>query len=436
MALNIKDSTIDEGAIKPFDRRFIFTLLFFLYFFNILDRFLLSSMFPLISREWGLTDTQCGMLVSTIYWAIVISVLPLSIVVDRWSRRKAIGLMAVFWSFMAIASAFASSFTELFTFRALLGVGVAAFAPGGLALLSGLYPIQKRARILGFWQMSIPFGTAVGVALGGVVAATLGWRYAFGLIAAPGLIFALLFFFIKDYKTVALEKTTGVDGSGSQRVKMEKRDIVMQFLRTPTLILTYLGFTCSMFTTTALITWLPTYFQRSYNVPVDRASILAGAVLLLAIVGAPAGGLLSDFWIKKKINSRLMVAGFSTLVSTIILVVALVFFTHNTTFQYVLWLVMGISTAMFGPAVMAVTQEVVHPGLRSMSFAIAQIISFLLGASLGPMVVGALSDASDIGTAFLVLPGATLVATALFFIGSIFYERDFHKVEKVEMSVN
>ncbi len=436
MALEIRDSSIDEGAIRPFDRRFIFILLFFLYFFNILDRFLLSSLFPFISREWGLTDTQCGMLVSTIYWAIVISVLPLSILVDRWSRRKAIGMMAVFWSLMAIASAFTRSFTEIFIVRTLLGVGIAAFATGGLALLSGLYPIQKRARILGLWQMSIPFGTAVGVALGGVVAVTLGWRYAFGLIAAPGLVFAILFFFIKDYKTVALEKTAETDGSGSQRVKMNKKDIVMQFLKTPTLVLTYLGFTCSMFTTTALITWLPTYFQRSYTVPMDRASILAGIVLLLAIVGAPTGGFLADLWIKKRLNARLRVASLSMLASTIILAVALVFFSHNTTVQYVLWLAMGTSTTMFGPAVMAVTQEVVHPGLRSMSFAIAQIVSFLLGASLGPMVVGALSDASNIGTAFLALPAATLVASAFYFIGSLFYERDFHKVEKVEMTVN
>jgi MFS family permease len=436
MALEIRDSSIDEGAIKSSSRRFIFILLFFLYFYNILDRFLLSSLFPIISREWGLTDTQCGMLMSTIYWAIVVSVLPLSIVVDRWSRRKAIGLMAVFWSIMAIGSAFTSSYIELFTVRTLMGVGIAAFAPGGLALLSGLYPIQKRARIIGLWQMSIPFGTAVGVALGGIVAVKLGWRYAFGLIAAPGLIFAILFFFIKDYKTVALEKTTGADGGGSQRIRMGKKDIAMQFLKTPTLLLTYLGFTCSMFTTTALITWLPTYFQRSYSVPMDRASILAGIVLLLAIVGAPTGGFLADFWIKRKINARLMVAGFSMLVSTTILTVALACFTHNTTVQYVLWLAMGISTTMFGPAVMAVTQEVVHPGLRSMSFAIAQIVSFLLGASLGPMVVGVLSDASNIGTAFLVLPAATLMASALYFIGSLFYERDFRKVEKVKMTVS
>ena len=188
-------------------KTYIFILLFLLYFFDVVDRYIVSSLFPFIQQDWGLTDIQCGMLVSTVYWAIVVLTLPISILVDRWSRRKAISIMAVLWSIASMACAFMGNFAQLFTARTFLGVGEAGYAAGGTAMITGMYPEEKRARIMGLWNASIPLATATGIALGGVIAVNFGWRAAFGLTALPGLVVAILFFFIKDYKTVDLVKT-------------------------------------------------------------------------------------------------------------------------------------------------------------------------------------------------------------------------------------
>ena len=75
-----------------------------------------------------------------------------------------------------------------------------------------LYPQEKRSRMMGLWNASIPVGTAIGHLLGGLIAAKLGWKYAFGIVAIPGLIIAILFLFIKDYKTVDLAFLTGIHG--------------------------------------------------------------------------------------------------------------------------------------------------------------------------------------------------------------------------------
>jgi fucose permease len=82
-----------------------------------------------------------------------------------------------------------------------------------------------------------------------------------------------------------------------------------------------------------------------------------------------------------------------------------------------------------------VTQDVVHAGLRAISYAIAVVIQNLLGASLGPIVMGAISDATNIQTAFTLLPLALLIAAALFFAGSFFYARDLRKVKEVTLEV-
>ena len=77
---------------------YVFMLLFLLYMFDYIDRMVVTSMFTSIERDWGISHTQSGLLVSAVYWAIVILTFPISILVDRWSRTKTIGVMAIMWS--------------------------------------------------------------------------------------------------------------------------------------------------------------------------------------------------------------------------------------------------------------------------------------------------------------------------------------------------
>ena len=146
-------------------------------------------------------------MVSAVYWAIILFSFPISIVIDRWSRKKSIGIMAALWSLATAACALTKNFGQLFAARTAIGIGEAGYAPGGTAMISALYPEKKRAFMVGIWNASIPIGMAAGIVIGGLIAAHWGWRHAFGIVALPGLIIALLFFFVKDYKTVGLEKT-------------------------------------------------------------------------------------------------------------------------------------------------------------------------------------------------------------------------------------
>lgn len=268
---------------------YVFALLFLLYLFDCMDRLVVVALFPFLQRDWGLTDTLCGLLVSAVYWTIVLFSFPVSILIDRWSRRKSIGFMAILWSLATAACAFTKNFTQLFFARAAIGLGEAGYAPGGTALISALFPEKKRAMIVGIWNASIPFGSALGVVLGGYIAVHWGWRHAFGL--------------------------------------------------------------------------------------------LSGAL------------------------------------------------------QYGFLLVGGITAILFASSAIAVTQDVVHPGLRATSYSLCVISMNLLGSSLGPIFTGYLSDRYGIGTALTVVSFFPLVACVLFFIGSLYYERDLARVERIALSV-
>jgi MFS family permease len=409
---------------------YVFLLLFLLYLFNYVDRMVVAAIFPYLKVDWGLTDTQCGWFASIVTLMMTVFVFPVSLLVDRWSRKKAIGIMAVLWSIGAALCALTRNFTQLFTMRALLGVGEAAYTSGGHAMIAAYFPEEKRATMNGLFTAAIPMGTAIGVILGGVMAETLGWRYAFGILAIPGLIVAILFFWVKDYKTVQMVKTTH-EGAQAVQVKMKIADIVREFLHTPSVLFTYLGYVGNTFVTTGLMNWLPTYYHRVDGLPMDKAGLKTSVVFLLAIFGAPIGGYITDKIRKKYLNARMTVPAITSCLTALFLFIGFSFLEGNA--QYLFLICFGFTAPMFAAGGSAVTQDVVHPGLRAISYSLAQFFMMLLGYSLSPIFIGFISDRYDLLTAFKFLPLFALFGGAAFFIGSFFYVRDLHKVEKVRL---
>jgi len=335
--------------------------------------------------------------------------------------------MAIMWSLATAICALTGNFVQLFMARLLIGVGEAGYAPGGSAMISGLYPIEKRSKMIGIWNASIPLGSAIGILLGGVIAVKLGWKHAFGIVAIPGLIVSILFLFVKDYKTVDL---SFIDKSRNV-VKMERKDMVKEFVTKPSVLFTYFGMAAVVFVTTSMLTWLPTYFEKVRGIPQQTAGQMAGSVMLLAIIGAPLGGYLTDRWRKTRDNARLMFPTLSTLLSAIVLFIALALL--KGTIQYFVLLIFGILVLSFISGAAAVTQDVIHPGLRATSYAIAVVVQNLLGASTAPIVMGKIYDLANIQTALSVLPLVLVIGALFFWLGSRHYVTDLSKVAKIEL---
>jgi MFS family permease len=429
----------DQASEKPaalpakYDRRvtWLFVMLFLLYMFDYVDRQVVTSLFPFLKTDLGLTDTQAGLLVSAVYWSIVVLAFPASILIDRWSRRRSIGIMVVLWSIATGLAAFVKTFPQLFLARLGVGIGEAGYSPGGTAMISAMYPREKRSRMVGLWNASIPLGSALGVAIGGIIATRWGWKHAFGLVALPGFILAILFFFFaRDYRTVKLEKRSKKD----DKVRaMRPFDVIRSFLQTPSLLLTYVAFSGNTLLSTAYLTWLPSYFNRYSNLSMSQAGLKSASVLIFAIVGAPLGGLLVDAWLKSRTNARPLFAGLASLLSACLWLVA--FGLMQGTNQYIALMVCAIFAAFYISGASALTQDVVHPGLWAISWSICVIVQNLAGSSLGPILVGAISDRYGLRLAMLMVPASSFVAGILFVVASRFYERDLRKVANVRVEL-
>jgi len=129
-----KDTTVRSSdprtyALSRSSARVTFILLFLLYMFDYIDRMVVVSLFPFLKKDWGLTDAHCGLLVSAVYWSILVFTLPVSVLIDRWSRKKCIAWMSLFWAAATLACAFVRNFPQLLVARTAIGVGEAGYAP-------------------------------------------------------------------------------------------------------------------------------------------------------------------------------------------------------------------------------------------------------------------------------------------------------------------
>ena len=156
---------------------FAFALSFLLMTFDFIDRQIVVSMFPHLKSEWSLTDRELGALISIVSVVIALGTLPLSLVVDRWSRVKGVVAMATVWSLATIACAFAGSYPRLLAARGFIGLGEAGYGPAGGAILSSIFPTRLRASIIGGFRAAASFGSVIGVVLGGVISARWGWHW-------------------------------------------------------------------------------------------------------------------------------------------------------------------------------------------------------------------------------------------------------------------
>jgi MFS family permease len=428
----VDPAALGPGPVASRGTGWLFAGLFLLYMFDYIDREVVSSLIPFLKRDLGITDTQAGSLASAVYWSIVAFTFPVSVLVDRWSRKRSVGLMVMLWSVFTALAAAIRTFPQLFLTRLGVGVGEAGYAPGGTAMISAMYPMEKRSRMTGLWNASIPLGSAIGVALGGVIATRWGWKHAFGLVAIPGFIIGVLFFFLaRDYRTVKLERPATLTRAAR---KMRFLEIVKDFLHTPSLLLTYVAFAGNTFLTSAYLIWLPSYFVRTQNMAAGPAGLKASSIMLLAIVGAPLGGFLVDAWRKRRPTARPLFAGLSSLLAAGLWLLA--FGVFSGTAQYVVMMLAAMCTLLYLSGASALTQDVVHPGLWAISYAICVIVQNLLGSSTGPIIVGGISDKFGLSAAMLTVPIAAIVAGVLFLAASAFYRRDLEKVDKVVVEMD
>ena len=343
-----------------------------------------------MKKDLGLTDAQVGILNSAYFIGIILFTMPIAHLVDVWSRKKMIGLMALAWSISTMATGFVGGFAALLITRFGVGLGEAGFMPGGTALVSASYPESKRGQKLGIFNMFVTVGVIVGVIGGGYLSVHHGgWRTPFIVFGIPGVVLGILAFFMQDYSLKKDDGSTFVHDPFLVNLK--------QLLKIPTLRWLYFGLGMYAVLQISVGTWFPSLLIRAYGIKEDKAGLVMGLVTIIGLAGPILGGILADRWQKTFSGGRMRLASLSIAVATVFMLLVLLagFDLSNKPLMIFCAVMMPLHSVFVGmafPAVAATTQDVVPDKFKGLAWGTAMMALFILGGAWGPLMVGQVSD--------------------------------------------
>ena len=407
MASPAEQGTPREHQVGGWSAHYVLIVCTLLYAINYMDRQVFSVVLQPMKIDLGLSDAECGLASTVLILGMALFSFPIAHMVDRWSRKKSMGIMAILWSGFTFVTGLAQSFITVIIPRAFVGLGEAGFVPGGTALVGASYPKEHRGRALGIFHIAIPLGAATGVMLGGVISAQYGWRTPFYYFAIPGIILGILAFFMKDYRTA---EPTGTEG-GIKGFFTALGNV----LKLPTIKWFYPALGLTVFMSTSVLIWMPSLIMRMLSVNEAYAGMLVGGIGLAAIIGAPLGGFLSDFWRRRDPRGRMYVPAVANFAGAILIVIVIML--KFSVLGIALAVLYGIAVSMAVPAFAVVSQDIVPVAHKGLSMGLVVFAQYLFGGAWGPYVVGAVSDA--LGGGVQGLSWAVMLSAIVGFIGAI-----------------
>jgi len=389
--------------------------------FNYIDRQILAAVEPQIRETFFAADNPnamalTGTLATAFLVTYMISAPALGWLADRFSRWVIIGFAVILWSIASGASGLAGTFAILFATRIFVGIGEGGYGPAAPTVLSDLFPLATRGRVLAVFCAAIPVGSALGYVLGGLINQHLGWRWAFYLVTPPGLLLGLLCFTQKDPR---------VPLTGGQRRPRPNRADYARLFRTRSYVLNTIAQTAMTFVLGGIAFWIPAYLH--YRNQPASGTVLFGAITVVAgLISTLLGGALADGLRKRFPGSYFAVSGIAMLFAFPLFLMMLF-----TPFPLAWLFLFGAVFFVFfniGPSNTAIA-NVSLPSVRATAFALNILVIHLLGDAAAPPLIGAIAGHFNMKIAFMFVSGVMLVAAVAWLMGIKYLEADTAAVE-------
>lgn len=416
---NVAHSSPLETSSLPARSSLALSVLTLINLLNYLDRYVVSGIVPdLKAAPLGLSDSQIGLL-TTAFMLVYMATAPIfGALGDRGSRTRPIAIGVFIWSLATILSGFAANYAHLLAGRALVGIGEAAYVAISPALLSDCFPRSQRGRVLSVFNMAIPVGAALGYIVGGLMSHHYGWRQAFFVAGAPGILLAVIVLRLPDPPRGVQDEATSPTHTASVAAdKKSPAAIYWHLLRQAPYMLVVLGYAAYTFALGGLAVWMPNFLERVHGIPAVKATTSFGAIVVVTgFLGTFIGGWLGDYWIKSSRQAYLWMSGWVTLLAAPFAYVALtaqapsVYYTAIVIAELLLFM----STGPINSAIV----NLVSPTQRASALALSMFTIHLLGDVPSPTLIGWMSDMSSLGKAVLIVPVAVVISGIVWLISA------------------
>ena len=413
--------TTEQTISIPY-RRYALGILLTVNMLNYIDRQVLFAVFPLIKIDLALSDTALGFLGSAFMFSYLLFAPLFGWLGDHWSRTRLASGGLIAWSLATTLAGFATGYRTLLAARAAVGVGEASFGTVSPGLVADFFPKEQRGRILAWFYVAIPVGSALGYLLGGVLGQRFGWHAAFLLVGVPGLLLSV---------PIALLRTPPRGGDDAVPHPAGRKSASTGYaalFRNRSFVCNTLAMAAMTFAIGGLAQWTPSFLNRVHSLDVAKGNTLFGATTVAAgILGTLAGGWLGDRWQKRSGRGYLLVSGWGFLIGVPFAVWAILApgLTGCMSAIFIAEFFLFLNTGPLNTVIINVT----NPAVRAMAFAVNIFFIHALGDAVSPSILGRLSDQWGLRNALLITPGAMALAGLLCFICGRFVVRDMEQVE-------
>ena len=346
-------------------------VLFLVNVLNYYDRQTLAAILEPLRHEFSLSDSQLGGLFTLFTVVFALAGLPLGKLADTRSRRGLLAGGIAVWTALTGAAGLATSYAALLGTRLGVGIGEAVCTPAATSWIGDLVPASRRARAMAGFMMAVPVGIMLSSAIGGAVAQAHGWRMALALAALPGLVLVPAVLWLREPERPR-------PPAGSERPAA--LPAVFWWIAASGAVVNFALYSFS--------TFLPAFLTRYHGMSVAQAGIWTGIGSgVSGILGAGAAGLLGD-----RVRNRLLLAAGASLLAAGPLYAALAVPAGSAGGAVCLLMTGYGLLQMYYGLVYAAIQDVVGPAARGRAMAVYFVVTYLGGASWGPLLTGRLSD--------------------------------------------
>jgi len=412
-----------------------------------IDQNIVRGVISPLQDEFGVGDAAIGLLLSAFILVNGVITVPAGYLADRWNRTRTVGHTMIAWSGITALNAAAPSFGALVGIRAALGFGQAITEPATASLLADYYPMHQRGRAFSVQQVMLFVGFGLGIGLGGLVGATLGWRWAFLIVGSPSVVVAFMVYRLKEPRRGMSDRLhLGIvdeDDHAEEPPPLFERGVkaflvemvagLRDDLRTIASITTMryalVGVGVLLFTITAVGAWLPQFYSRQLGVAEGQAEAYVGMLVLLGgVPGVLLGGRLADHYATRVRGARMAIPAYCLLVGNALFVIS--YLRLGFAAAYALELVGFFVITMSIPALRAGMSDAIPANLRGAGFGAFNLVAVVCGQAAAPLVVSVLSQTFDnnLRTAFLIVTPLSFVGAAILFRARRFLDADMQKI--------
>ena len=283
-------------------------LLVLMHFILFVDRVNLAAAAEVIKEDLGLSNIALGIAFSAFNYAYAPFQLIGGWFADRFGARRTLTVCGLAWSVTTIMTGAVTGLASLFAVRFVLGMGEGATLPAATRALSNWTSLASRGAAVGLTHAAGRLGAGAAAPIVAFLITWFSWRFSFVALGIASALWAVLWlrYFHEDPRRHPGITTAELDALATAQPDRQIAYGPVPWRRliprmTPLMIIYF----CQGWTGWLYVTWMPSLFQKNYDLDLKKSSAFYAVMLFCAMIAELLGGVVTDYLLRRTGNLKI-----------------------------------------------------------------------------------------------------------------------------------